>query len=77
MQLAPNGNIEEGMQTNVKVGETYDIANVCKIEIDLQRTIDMIEHQEIVVLGQENANGDVDPHVQIDEGEILYLPYYN
>jgi hypothetical protein len=37
----------------------------------------MIEHQEIVVLGQENANGDVDPHVQIDEGEILYLPYYN
>jgi hypothetical protein len=75
--LAPNGNIEEGMQANVKVGETYDAANVCKIEIDLQRIIDMIEHQEIVVLRQENANGDVDPHVQIDEGEILYLPYYN
>ncbi len=65
------------MHANVKVGETYATANVCKIEIHLQKTINMIEHQEIVVLGQENANGDVDPHVQIDEGEILYLPYYN
>ncbi len=27
--------------------------------------------------GQENANGDVDPHAQIDGGEILYLTYYN
>jgi hypothetical protein len=41
--LAPNGNIEEGMQANVKVGETYATADVCKIEIHLQRTIDMIE----------------------------------
>ncbi len=75
--LVSNGNIEEGMHANVKVGETYATTNVCKIEIHLHKTIDMIEHQEIVVLGQENANGDVEPHVQIDEGEILYLPYYN
>jgi len=37
----------------------------------------MIEDQEIVALGQENANVDVDLHVQIDESEILYLTYYS
>ncbi len=37
----------------------------------------MIEDQEIVTHGQENANGDVDPHVQIDGDEILYFIYYN
>ncbi len=54
--------------------ETVD---VCRIEAKLQRTINMIEDQKIVVHGQENANGDVDLHVQIDGGEILYLTYYN
>jgi hypothetical protein len=54
--------------------ETID---VCRIEAKLQRTINMIEDQKIVVHGQENANGDVDLHVQIDGGEILYLTYYN
>jgi hypothetical protein len=43
--LAPNKNIQEGMQANVEVGETYAIANVYRIEIDLQRTIDRIENQ--------------------------------
>jgi hypothetical protein len=33
----------------------------------------MIEDQKIVVLGQEHANGNVDLHVQIDGGKILYL----
>jgi hypothetical protein len=33
----------------------------------------MIKDQEFVVHGQENANGDVDLHAQIDEGEILYF----
>jgi hypothetical protein len=33
------------MQANVEVGETYAIANVYRIEIDLQRTIDRIENQ--------------------------------
>jgi hypothetical protein len=38
----------------------------------------MIEEQEIVALGQENANGDVEPHAQIDGGgDILNLTYYN
>jgi hypothetical protein len=75
--LTPNGNIDEGMQANVEVGETFATLDVCTIEIDLQRTIDMIKDQEIVVPRQESANGNVDPHAQIDEGEILYLTYYN
>jgi hypothetical protein len=75
--LAPNGNIEEGIQANVEVGETSTTVNVCKIEVELQRTIDMIEDKEIFVPGQKNENGNVDPHAQIDEGEILYLTYYN
>jgi hypothetical protein len=75
--LAPNGNIEEGMQDNFEVGETFATTNVCRIEVQLQRTIDMIKDQEIVVHGQENANGNVDLHVQIDGVEILYLTYYN
>jgi hypothetical protein len=64
--LDPNGNVEEGMQANVEVGETsttVNTANVSRIEVELQRTIDMIEDQEIVGLGQENANGDVEPCV--------------
>ncbi len=75
--LDPNGNIKEGMPTNVEVGETFATANVNRIEIELQRIIDMIKDQKIVVLGQENANGDVKPCVEIDGGEIFYLIYYN
>jgi hypothetical protein len=33
--LAPNGNIKEGMQTNVEVGETFVITNVSRIEVEL------------------------------------------
>ncbi len=73
--LASNGNIEEGMQANVEVGKTSTTLDVSRIEIELQRTIDMIEDQEIVALQQENDN--VDPHVQIDGSEMLYLTYYN
>ncbi len=58
--LAPNGNIEEGVQANVEVEETSVSANVKRIEVEQQRVIDMIEDQEIVVPGQENANVDVD-----------------
>ncbi len=64
--LAPNGNIKEGMQTNVEVGEASTTIDVCRIEAELQRTIDMIKDQEIVVHGQENANGNVDLHAQIN-----------
>jgi hypothetical protein len=37
----------------------------------------MIEEQEIVVLKQENANGDVKLHAQIEGVNILNLTYYN
>jgi hypothetical protein len=45
--LASSGNVEEHMQASVDVGEkstTY----VSKIEVELQKLIDMIEEQEIV-----------------------------
>jgi hypothetical protein len=52
--------------------------NVTRIEIKLQRTINMIEEQNIIAPKQENANGDVELHVQIDGGgNILNLIYYN
>jgi hypothetical protein len=63
------------MQANVEVGETHIISNVCKIEVELQRIINMIQNQKIEVHGQENANGDVDPHAQIDRHGMLYLTY--
>ncbi len=75
--LASNENIKEGMQANVEVGKTSTTSDVSRIEIELQRTIDMIKDQEIVALEQENANANVDCQVQIDRGEILYLTYYN
>jgi len=36
----------------------------------------MIEEQEIVVLKQENANGDAELHAQIEGDDILNLTYY-
>jgi uncharacterized protein YhfF len=75
--LTPNGNIRDQMQANVGVGETSTTTDVNRIEVEFQKTINMIGEQEIVVLGQENANGDVEIHVQIDGGDILNLTYYN
>ncbi len=65
------------MQDTVEVEETSIILNVCEIEVELQRIINMIQNQKIEVHGQENANGDVDPHAQIDRGGMLYFTYYN
>jgi hypothetical protein len=33
--LVPNGNIEEGMQANVEVGETFATIDVSRIEVEL------------------------------------------
>jgi hypothetical protein len=78
--LTPNGNIEEQMQAGVDVKETCAI-DVNKIEVELQNTIDMINEQKIVIFiamsKQENAIGDVKPHVDIDASDILNLIYYN
>jgi hypothetical protein len=64
-----NQNIEEEMQAGANVGETF-AANVSRIKVELYKTIDMIEKQEIVapsiMLDQENANGDVELHAEIN-----------
>ncbi len=66
------------MQPSVEVGETFVATNVTRIEIKLQTTFNMIKEQNIIVPKQENANGDVELHVQIDGGgDILNLTYYN
>ncbi len=33
--------------------------------------------QEVVIHGQENANGDLESHVESHGGDILNLTYYN
>jgi predicted nucleotidyltransferase len=65
---------EETMEAGEHVGETSK-GNVDKIEVDLERTILMIEDQENVVitiplLKQENANEDVELHAHIHGGAI-------
>jgi hypothetical protein len=41
--LVPNGNMEEQIQLNVEVGETFATTDVTRIENELQKTINMIE----------------------------------
>ncbi len=45
--LASSGNVEERMQASVDVGEK-STKNVDKIEVELQKLIDMIKEQKIV-----------------------------
>ncbi len=47
LTLAFNGNMEEQVQANVDVRETF-MVDVSRIEVELQKTIDMIEDQEII-----------------------------
>jgi hypothetical protein len=51
--------------------------DVSTIEVEFEKTIDMIEGQEIVAPWQENANGDAKIHAQIDGGDVLNLICYN
>ncbi len=66
------------MQASGDVRET-SVANADKIEIDLEKIILMIERQENVVptlvLEEKNTNEDVEPHAQIDGGDILNFLY--
>ncbi len=48
--LIPNGNIDEQVQTHVDIGET-SMVDISKIEVELQKTIDMVEKQKYIVLG--------------------------
>ncbi len=46
--LVSNENIEEQMQASVNGGETFAKTNVFRIEVELQKTIDKIQEQEVV-----------------------------
>ncbi len=64
---------EEQMEASENVGETFK-GNADQIEMDLERTILMIEDQEKLVFTnplseQENANEDVELHAHIDGGD--------
>ncbi len=44
------GNIDEQVQTRVDIGET-SMVDVSKIEVALEKTIDMVEKQKYIILG--------------------------
>jgi hypothetical protein len=71
--------VQNQMQVGGEIGETF-VANVNRIEVDSEKTILMIGRQEDVipppVLEEENTNEDIEPHAQIDGGDILNL-FYN
>ncbi len=71
---------KEQVQAIVDVGET-SMANVSRIEIDLQKTITMIVKQKIVgplsMSKQDNEDEHVTTHADIDTSDILNLIYYN
>jgi hypothetical protein len=74
--LVLSGNVEELVQASVDVGETFTI-DVSKIEVELQKLIDMIEEQEIVVLDAMLEQNNVQPPVEIDGGDTLNLTSSN
>jgi hypothetical protein len=66
---------EEQVQANVELRETSTI-NLATIEVDLQKTIEMIMEQENVVLVSELEEDEhVIRHVEIDASDILILTY--
>jgi hypothetical protein len=66
--------VQEQVQVGGDVGEAF-VENANKIEAYLEKTILIKEKQENVVLTpmleKENTNEDVEPHAQIDGGDIL------
>jgi hypothetical protein len=46
--LTSNENIEKQVQVGVDVGKTF-VMDVNKIKVELQKNIDMIEEQEIII----------------------------
>jgi len=78
--LAFSGNVEERVQASVDFGET-STTYVSKIEVELQKLINMIDEQEIMALSAMLEQNDVQRHVEIDGGDTLnftssnYLPH--
>jgi len=66
--------VQEQVQVGGDVGEAF-VENANKIEAYLEKTILIKEKQENVVptpmLEEKNTNEDVEPHAQIDGGDIL------
>ncbi len=69
--LAPCNVIEEQVQAS---GET-STSNLIIIEVDLQKTIEMIMEQENVVVSEVEEDEHVIGHVEIDVGDIFILTY--
>jgi hypothetical protein len=66
---------EEQVQVSVEVGETFTI-ELATIEVDLQKTIDMILEQEnVVIASMLKENEHVIKHVEIDVDDIFILIY--
>ncbi len=74
--LALSGNVEDQVQASVDVGETSTI-DVRKIEVELQKLIDMIKEWEIVVSNAMLEQNNVQPHVEIDGGDTLNFTSFN
>jgi hypothetical protein len=70
--------VQEQVQIGGDVGEASTV-DAYRIEVDLEKTILMIEIQKnvvpILVSKEENTNEDVEPHAQIDGNDILNFLY--
>jgi hypothetical protein len=73
--LAPHNVNEEQVQTSVEIGETFTI-DLATIEVDLQKTIEMIvEEENVALVSVQEEDEHVIRHVEIDVGDILILTY--
>ncbi len=64
------------MQVGVDVGETF-MTNVSRIDVELQKMINMIKEQGIVTHSAMLEQDNVQPHIEIYGGEILNFISYN
>ncbi len=66
---------EEQVQVSVEVGETF-ITNLATIEVDLQKTIEMIMEEENVVFASvQKEDEHVIGHIKVDVHDIFILTY--
>ncbi len=73
--LVPCNVHEKQVQMNVEVGKTSSI-DLATIEVDLQKTIEMIAKQENVAFAfVQKENEHVIRHVEIDASDIFILTY--
>jgi hypothetical protein len=64
------------VQAGANVGET-SIIDVSKIEVELQKPIDMIKQQEIVAPSAMLEQNIIQPHAEIDGGDTLNFTSFN